>query len=386
MARRYLAKVPWQPLKYTVHNHSSLSKASRMASSVAMYYPWRDINDAGWLKSCLLYWDEVHTMVAAGEPEPYRTPETRFFAESGLLTPVYPDEWNMDISDGQLLDLMSSNEWSKIIGRQKSRKVQRFKDLYTPDDDQVWGGFLKRRISLGIENWDLVDRNVATLYLTILAANRARYGAWSLVTDRPGLRALAESIRVGYPLPEAIEAGDVRFPQPKLSQSSFEIPISDAEAALGVQFILKSIEIDSATPPEKIIEFRNKYRDELGRFRLKIAELASSAIGEYPSYDAFQQTVADIYRNSVEPSISALDEALRGQRITTRLSWLSVSSLAAVPVSLSHIPGPIGTIVGVVAGGALALAVQQANSRARARALESDNPYSYVLRAKAEFS
>jgi len=93
-------------------------------------------------------------------------------------------------------------------------------DTYGPGSFPTWSRELKLR--LGIENWDVLDRNIATLFLTALSAIEGEYFREALVTDRPGLRALAESIQIGEPAPEALDLNDTIFRlYPRLSRGVY---------------------------------------------------------------------------------------------------------------------------------------------------------------------
>jgi hypothetical protein len=43
-----------------------------LAFTKALYYPWIDIKDEGWLKNAMLYWDKIHTIVPRSFESPYK--------------------------------------------------------------------------------------------------------------------------------------------------------------------------------------------------------------------------------------------------------------------------------------------------------------------------
>jgi len=149
---------------------------------------------------------------------------------------------------------------------------------------------------------------------------------------------------------------------------------------------MNTVQVDPETPPRKIVSFREKYKDELGNFRTKISDLADSLSGDYPSYAAFEQAITDTYRNSFEPSVSALERALRGQGIATKLGVLSVGSLASAPAIVTQTMGSVGTTIGLGAAAALAVTVQMAKSRTKTQAIRDNDPYSYVISVRREFT
>jgi hypothetical protein len=356
-----------------------------MALTSARYYPWQDVRDTAWLKTALLYWDEVKTVVPHKDLSPYLSRDSQEFYELGVLVPKYPESWAMNIASQKVEELSRSGEWSHVVGREGQRAVVALRDTYGPGSFPTWSRELKPR--LGIENWDVLDRNIATLFLTALSAIEGEYFREALVTDRPGLRALAESIQIGEPAPEALDLNDTIFPPVSATKPrSISIDEAGAEIALGLRFTTNTVQVDPETPPRKIVSFREKYKDELGNFRTKISDLADSLSGDYPSYAAFEQAITDTYRNSFEPSVSALERALRGQGIATKLGVLSVGSLASAPAIVTQTMGSVGTTIGLGAAAALAVTVQMAKSRTKTQAIRDKDPYSYVIRVRREFT
>lgn len=59
-----------------------------MAQTI-LYYPSIDIQDGAWLRSAILYWDEVSSIVP---DEGYRTfsPEIQYLQDAGVYSPIYP--------------------------------------------------------------------------------------------------------------------------------------------------------------------------------------------------------------------------------------------------------------------------------------------------------
>lgn len=360
-----------------------------MAFTRALYYPWQEILDTAWLKSALLYWDKIATLVPPDDPQPYKTCDAKAFVEGGVLISAFPREGLINEATAKLVEFSQSKAWSMILGGKKGQTINSLAERYKIERYSVWWNdivtYLGKHKDPRVRDWNQLDSNIATLYLTILAAKHAEHFHQALVTDRPGLRALAESIQIGRPVPEAVELQALTLP-PMPPTSGLRKSVGDAEAALGLRVTLESINIDPGTSVEKILRFREKYSYELGNFRSKIGELAVSLSGDYPSFAAFEQAVADAYMNSVIPSIAALNHALRSQKIATELNWISVGAFASVPPLLTEAIGPIGTSVGLAVGGALAVTVQMAKARVATQQVRSKDPYSYVIRARREFS
>jgi hypothetical protein len=58
----------------------------------ALYYPFIDVRDRAWLRSALLYWDDIYTIVPRAIKTPYETRDTEICAKEGQLHPLYCDD------------------------------------------------------------------------------------------------------------------------------------------------------------------------------------------------------------------------------------------------------------------------------------------------------
>jgi len=58
----------------------------------ALYYPNIDVRDPAWLRSTLLYWDDIYTIVPRAIETPYETEDTKICAKEGQLRPLYCDD------------------------------------------------------------------------------------------------------------------------------------------------------------------------------------------------------------------------------------------------------------------------------------------------------
>lgn len=59
-----------------------------MPPSQALYYSWIDIRDEAWLKTSLLYWDTVRTIVPESIETPYSSETGRALQQAGFLVPL----------------------------------------------------------------------------------------------------------------------------------------------------------------------------------------------------------------------------------------------------------------------------------------------------------
>lgn len=49
----------------------------------ALYYPHIDIDDGGWLRSAVLFWDQVQTIVPTSIKKPYTNSDTEICQQEG---------------------------------------------------------------------------------------------------------------------------------------------------------------------------------------------------------------------------------------------------------------------------------------------------------------
>jgi hypothetical protein len=162
-----------------------------MAFTKALYYPWQDISDTAWLRSAVLYWDKIGTLVPPADPQPYKSRDARAFAESGVLVPNFPRARLINEATEKLAEFARSKAWSPILGHQKGHAIQSLAERYEFRRFSYWADQvvtdLGEHKDLRVKQWDQLDSNIAILYLTILAAKHADHFHHAFVTDRPGL-------------------------------------------------------------------------------------------------------------------------------------------------------------------------------------------------------
>ena len=57
----------------------------------ALYYPHIDIHDGRWLRSAILFWDEIQTIVPTAIRSPYTSADTKVCEQEGYLNPLRCD-------------------------------------------------------------------------------------------------------------------------------------------------------------------------------------------------------------------------------------------------------------------------------------------------------
>jgi hypothetical protein len=106
-------------------------------SSRVLYYPWLDVHHTGWLKTALLYWNEVSTLVPEGVTVGHQHRETEAAAEAGLLTPfeVRPDDAVVREANAALRNCLGK-EWIRaLIRAERSPSNDPFSTTWPWTDD-----------------------------------------------------------------------------------------------------------------------------------------------------------------------------------------------------------------------------------------------------------
>jgi hypothetical protein len=85
--------------------------------SQALFYPWIDIQDEAWLKTSLLYWDSVRTIVPESIDAPYSTDTGRALEGAGFLVPLRVHSGMDEIEEltGDVLSYLGTTEGAELL-------------------------------------------------------------------------------------------------------------------------------------------------------------------------------------------------------------------------------------------------------------------------------
>jgi hypothetical protein len=370
-------------------------KGDRMAFTSALYYPWIDITDSSWLKTSVLYWDKIRTIVPESLENPYSLREAQELEGNEILTPLRVGSDMEDIEElsedvvkylespeaAQLL-LSPDGSVERLHVDKLPRTVRRLVELHPEklsyevrnmiENGRIWG---KRS-----GDWYEVDEQFAAFYMTLLATRLSgRLGA-SLLTPSPPSDNLARTVRLDN---QPVSLGNLyrdRRREYELRGRRRMVPARLAEGLL-VDLVLDRITLDPDTNVTKIIDYKNRYSAELGRLREKIAELAQCGTDDLP-LEELRQRIYDTYVNSVLPAMEEVKKSLSGSGIRwlmenyLKVGLLSTSSTSVI--NLLHLSTPHALLV---AAGVSVTASGVMYSLERKQALRQ-NPFAYLLRAE----
>ena len=371
--------------------------------SQGLFYPWIDIRDEVWLKSAFLYWDVVRTIVPESIDVPYSTDTGRALEEADFLVPIRVHSGMDEIEEltNDVLAYLGTAEGTELLitkrdGQSYEIHVEklpyelgRLADIHPQKLPYEIRHMLRNlnRSNRGAE-WLRVDENFGRFYMTLLATRLAERVGASLLTSLPAADKLAVTARLDAQLtgliPSSIHSHRRHYREYEAFGPRHRMPSRLAQGMLAT-LAIEQMGIDPETPIDRLIDFREKHRDELGQFRAKIVNLAASVEADLP-IEALRQHVADLHAHEVLPAISNLKAALKGRRI----KWLSngllkIAFLSAGSSTMLVMAG-LTAPTALLAGAGISLIATGAMYNVDKRDSLRANPYTYLLSVERNFS
>lgn len=372
--------------------------------SQGLFYPWIDIRDEVWLKSALLYWDTVRTIVPESIDEPYSTVTGRVLEETKFLVPLRVHSGMEEIEDltEDVLAYLGTDECAELLIAAPSGHRR---DIHVESLSYELGRFVDihpEKLSDSIRNlvddfaaasrrgqeWLQVNEQFASFYMTLLASRLAERVGARLLTSVASADRLAVTARFDAQLNSVIPSGIHTHRRHWREYEAFgprrRIPRHLAPGMLAT-LAIERIGVAPDTPIDRLIEFREKHRDELAQFRSKVEQLAASIEEDLPA-EALRQHVEDIYTGEVAPAIANLKFALQGRRIKwlsdglLKVAFLSAGSSTMLVVAGLAVPTALlaGAGISFIATGAMYNVDKRESLRA--------NPFAYLLSAERELA
>lgn len=372
----------------------------------ALFYPWIDIKNEQWLKTSLLYWDELRTIVPESIETPYKTNTTEYLNGEGILKPLRVESSMREIEDlsESVLTYLATNEGARLVAANGYREAYIHEDKLPYRFEQladIHPEKLPHKIRQELKHlfknsnrdgeWLAVDSGFADFYMTLLATKLStRIGA-SLATDDSMANDLAIAIHLDAPLGQKVSRifrqgrrGSFRHHREYDAHGERRHRPSCLAEGLLSNLALSKINISDDTPIEDLINFKNQYTDEFGRFHKAVSELCNGIETDL-SVEALQEHVNTIYRNEVEPSVSNLKAALDGKQIKWKVEGLiKLAFMSAGSSSVLAVAG-IATPVALLAGAGISLtAMRVLHNLDKQEAIRND-PFAYLLSAQKAF-
>ncbi|MCC6189055.1 MAG: hypothetical protein IT318_08465 [Anaerolineales bacterium] len=372
--------------------------------SQALFYPWIDIRDEAWLKTALLYWDSVRTIVPESIDAPYSTDAGRALEEADFLVPLRVSSGMDEIEEltEDVLAYLGTTEGAELLIAERGGhrydihveklpyQLGRLAEIH-PEKLPYEIRHVLHKLAAPSERgpeWLRVDERFADFYMTLLASRLAERVGACLLTSIPAADRLAVSARLDAQLNGLIPWGMHRHWRRWREYEAFgprhRMPRHLAPGMLA-NLAIERVGIAPDTPIDRLLEFREKHRDELAQFRTKVEQLAASVEADLPA-EALRQRITDLHTREVVPAISNLKAALKGRRIR----WLSdgllkVAFLSAGSSTMLVMAG-LAVPTALLAGAGISLITTGIMYNVDRRESLRENPFAYLLSVEQELS
>jgi hypothetical protein len=370
----------------------------------ALFYPWIDIRDDAWLKSSLLYWDSVRTIVPESIDTPYSTDVGRALKAAGFLVPLRVHSGMHEIEDlaEDVISYLGTTEGAELLidehaGRgyyihveKLPHRLGRLAEIHPEKLPYEIRHILQNHASPSDreKEWLRVDDGFANFYMTLLANRLSERVGARLLTSIPAADRLAVTARHDAQLngliPWGMRGSARRWREYEAFGPRRHMPRSLAQGMLA-SLAIERVAVAADTSIDKLIDFRERHRDELALFRAKVDQLVASVDADLPA-EALRQRIADLHASEVAPAISNLKEALSGRRIRwiseglRQIAYLSVGSSSMLVLAGLAVP------TALLAGAGIGLIVSRVIYNVERRESLRANPYTYLLSAGRELS
>ena len=344
--------------------------------NTGLYYPTIEINNDDWLKSAILLWDKIETIVPESNAEPYQRRTTKYLSDEGLLVPHLVNPYNREV-------VGLAEDVHRYLGTEEGlRSIRRPIQTYTHFNNYLrqkernlhrkYGSFFMHvlKFPYSLQNmlsnyatddgYVQVDVSFMNYYMTLLANRICQINNLALLTDRLMLNNLSNRVMTdGLSWPED---GKVR---------------DEERLCMMFEVVMDKISINSNTPIERIVRFKRNRNDELKLFREKMDELTRFDMTGM-TYEDIKNKMNAIYMEKVLPVINELKDALNDAQIDWRDSVRGCLLTGIIPALVA---GPsVQTIAPVALGYGIDLAVKAKRCRDKKQKIENGSPYAYLLK------
>lgn len=392
--------------------------------NTTLYYPWIDIHDDSWVKTAILYWDNINTIVPNGLRSPYNSKVATILEQENILRPFRVTPSSREVTEASdiamqyfstpegMKILTSGDEYSRIHPSKLSYQLQQTLGL---NRGQVHTNKMSHKLmeiigSARVDNDGFVDvdSKFSAYYMSALANRVAKYNNLSTVADSQIYNQFNTKLTIeGYTpysdrtyikCPHCKEVFD-KFTQETIKNTGecpccgenifyflnnrddrfrpFRADPRHLVDGMLAELVIESIYIPNSVSIDKVLKFRSDYSDELSSFRGALREITQSVLnyGEVDDIRALKQQVGVAYKDEVKPKIKSLKSQLKGAKINYILSDFTISGMASILATT--LTSGIGTTA-LLAGAGVSIGVRSLMYMQEQENLRT-NPYSYVL-------
>ena len=273
-----------------------------MAQSI-LYYPSISIDDGSWLRSAVLYWDEICSIVPYEGYDRF-SPEVMFLRERGQYRPIYPKNV-FTLSDPSAF-AKAANRYLKYSGVSHNRMIascsrtRRINDPslnalihYKKLPQKTIEMLLKQGIKIDCDGWIEMPADTLRGYMRLLAEFAAKSDDHDVVIGTDTVASLHEL----YPRMRAKKEGAISV----VLEKCFPIP------AMDVGF-------------EELLDFKARRKDELLEIRRKIRELEEKTASCESERDI--NATLEAFREDWQKELADSEKLFKDSRIKMMLGGL----------------------------------------------------------------
>ena len=326
---------------------------------IALYHPWIDPRNGSTLRTAMLYFDHMETIVPESVERPFVNRHSAVAADIGFLRPRIINSNDPNV-------ITTGVEFARDYDRsaiQKSMREARIKSgIQIPprermSADKISMEFRHRVLDRQTPDRDdfyRVSQEFGLAYMSRLATSIATDELKIAYTDEP----LSHEVVVE-----------------RFERREGEHPVDRAEAVLA-RLSIEALTIPSHVPMHRLWTFREKHYDLLLEYRTAIRKLSRNLNG-IQRLDHLYDEAKRLIREEIKPHLTEISAKLRNQHIeygTHVLEGLCIVAVALISKGLSAAL----TAAGIKIGFSSLRARLSANKARR-------DPYAYLLRARSAY-
>ena len=368
----------------------------RTAFTQALHYPHIDIENSDWLKTAVLFWDSISTIVPESVRQPYQYRDSEFLASIDFLRPIHVnsnDDAVVGIEEDILntmftpsfFAMLSNPRHMRNFGISHEKMSYRLREMLK---SEIHVEKLSREIrhrlkeygnEFHCDNMFYMDDSFAYLYMITLANKICENRSIALVASDVQSECVANLLRLDSQLPLPIDRGGRRL----FHRNRDFCRERHYEQGIMLDLIINGLRISPDVLLNDIVTFKEQHKDELRAFRVQLNKLVQGVPLDQ-TLEAIQQTMRDIYDNEFLREYNELTKALKSSKI----KWFSDSlvKISAVTASATGIPMILGATVpqALLAGAGVSMLASVVSYNVDKRQQLSSNPYSYLFAVERE--
>lgn len=391
----------------------------------ALYYPHIDIDDRQWLRSAVLYWDEIKTIAPSALRRPYKNKDTNILWKEGFLEPLRCD-LNSEILDtlGRRVVSLMDRGWldNKVRHDDPNARVlmhaekfgHRIRNSFSrahihPDKlspelrsvvlqaglTSIHGSKLSPNLRELMHELEIVSMHPGKmsphfLHLMERAGGQAdRDGGWLLVDSE-----FAEAYMSALAALLAKEADlSALTNEDRAMGLNLHSLLEDVKPSTGgnkggalVSFMMETIKIDPDAKIEKLLNFRRKRATQLAELSAQFDEL-SGKMGDCETDRELEHEARKVYENKIRPKLDALKGELSDNSLQSVWEGVQRAVTVSVPAggALAYFTGLTGPTL-LAAGAAIAVTDVSIKTHLARKKARRASPFTYLLDVESTFS